>query len=189
MPDIIAKLNYLRISPRKVRAVAELIKGLDVIEAEAQLKYITRKPAKPLLKLLNSAVSNAKHNFNLNKNFLYIKDIIVNEGIKLKRFKPKGFGLVMPIHKKTSRIELVLDELPEKARKKKELILAKIAESQVEHKTEEGPEENLEVKIDTSKVKPERKPQLEKELTKVAKKGVLGGIKSLGRRIFRRKKI
>ena len=183
MPKISAQLNYLRISPRKVRAVAELLKGLDVDLAEAQLKYLVRKPVKPLLKLLNSAASNAKNNFGLDKNYLYIKEIIVNEGMKLKRYKPKGFGLPMPIQKKTSHIKIVLDEISAEKRKKKEAFLAKLPRI----------EEKKEVKAEEKKgVKTEQKQKIEKakkEIEGVSKKGAFGRIKNLGRKLFRRKSI
>lgn len=186
MPQISAQLNYLRISPRKVRAVAELVKGLDVDLAQAQLRYLAGRPARPLLKLLNSAMNNAQHNFGLNKNYLYIKEIVVNEGMKLKRFKPKGFGLVMPIQKKTSHIKIVLDELSEEKRKKKEERLAKMPK--VEVKPSE--EKKKEISIDKKEAKkPAFKPLAEKETERGSKKGTFGGIKTLGRRLFRRKAV
>ena len=126
MTQISAQLNYLRISPRKVRAVADLIRGQDVDLAQAELRYVTKRSAKQILKLLNSASANAKSNLGLDKNYLYIKEIIVNEGPKLKRFKPKGFGMVMPIQKKTSHIKIVLAELSGEKKKKKETALAKL---------------------------------------------------------------
>ena len=178
MAQITAQLNYLRISPRKVRAVAELLKGLDVDLAEAQLRYLVRRPAKALLKLLNSAASSAKHNLGLDKNYLYIKEIIVNEGMKLKRYKPKGFGLSMPIQRKTSHIKIVLDEISGEKRKKKEAFLAKFPK--IEEKKEEK-------KIESREIKVEKKQKAEKEIEKVSRKGSFGGIKTLGRRLFRRK--
>ena len=185
MSQITAQLNYLRISPRKVRAVAELLKGLDVDLAEAQLRYLVRKPAKALLKLLNSAASSAKHNLGLDKNYLYIKEIIVNEGMKLKRYKPKGFGLSMPIQRKTSHIKIVLDEISGEKRKKKEAFLAKFPKIEPSFaKASEGKEKK-------EKFKTEQKPKekAREEIEKVSRKGSFGGIKTLGRRLFRRKAI
>lgn len=175
MPKVTAQLNYLHISPRKVRAVAELLKGLDVDLAKAQLKYLTKRPARPLSKLLDSAIYNAQNNFGLDKNYLYIKEIIVNEGMKLKRFKPKGFGLPMPIQKKTSHIKIVLDELLGEKRKKKETLLAKMPKFEEKKK-----EEKKELKI-------EQKPKIKKEVERTSKKGTFGRIKTLGRRLFQRK--
>ncbi len=185
MSQITAQLNYLRIAPRKVRALVDIVKGLDVDVAQAQLKYTTRRPAKPLLKLLNSAVSNAKHNLGLDENYLYIKEIIVNEGPKLKRYKPKGFGLPMPIQKKTSHIKIVLDELPENRKKKKEESLSKIKKVEPQ-KASQVPSAKID---ETKKAKVEQKPGVKKEMAKGAKRGVFGGFKTLGRRLFRRKSI
>jgi len=65
--EITAKLSHLRISPRKIRVVANLVKGLDVTQAEQQLMFSSRRASRSLLKLLHSAIANAKHNFNLTK--------------------------------------------------------------------------------------------------------------------------
>ncbi|MBI2003462.1 MAG: 50S ribosomal protein L22 [Parcubacteria group bacterium] len=185
MTQITAQLNYLRISPRKVRAIAGLLKGLDVDSAKAQLRYLTKRPARPFLKLLDSAVANARHNSGLEQDYLYIKEITVNEGMKLKRYKPKGFGMSMPIQKKTSHIKIVLDEMPEPERKKKEKMLAKAPKLEI--KKEESKEEKG-LKAEEKSVK-EQKTKTRKETGKALKKGAFGGVRTLGRRLFRRKSI
>ncbi len=103
-----AKLNYLIMSPRKVRVVAKIIKNLPVEKAEKELLFRNKKAAKILLKLLKSAIANAQ-----NKGFdikdLYVKNVIVNEGPKsLKRYYPKARGGVGLIVKKMSHIEIEL---------------------------------------------------------------------------------
>lgn len=110
--EIKAKLNYLRIAPRKVRLVADLIRGMDVKEAETQLKFMPKRSAAPLLKLLNSAMTNAKNNFNIEKDGLYIKELRINEGPPLKRWRPVSRGRAFPIMKRTSHIDLVLEVNP-----------------------------------------------------------------------------
>ena len=130
---VIAKLNYLRISPRKIRLVTDLIKGLDVTEAKHQLRFLTKRAAQPLAKLLDSATANAQHNFNLDKNNLYIAKILVNQGPTLKRWMPRAFGRATPIAKRTSHITLVLEEkakLPESEKKKKK-VTKKIKEKKI----------------------------------------------------------
>ena len=107
MAEVKAQLNGLRISPRKVRAVARLVKGKGVAEAAGQLEFYLRRSSPALLKLLNSAIANGENTYHMVKENLYIKDFIVNEGVKLRRFKPKGFGRVSPLQKKTSLIQLV----------------------------------------------------------------------------------
>jgi len=108
MTDITAQLNGLRISPRKVRALASLIKAKDVDTAVDQLQHFVRRGSPALIKLIQSATANAENNFKLKRDGLYIKDLQVDEGIKLKRFMPKGFGRAGSIEKKTSRVRLVL---------------------------------------------------------------------------------
>ena len=104
-----AKLNYLRISPRKVRLVANMLRGLYVNEAEAQLLISPQKSIGPILKLLRSAVSNGKQK-QLNPENLFIKEIRVDNGPMLKRFMPRAQGRATMIQKKTSHITLILAE-------------------------------------------------------------------------------
>jgi len=106
-----AKLNYLRIAPRKTRAVSDLIRGLSVNDAEAQLMVQRRRPAKSLLKLLRSAVANAKNN-KLNADHLFIKEIRVDGGPMLKRYLPRARGSASPIQKKMSHVTMVLGVNP-----------------------------------------------------------------------------
>ena len=103
-------LKNLRIAPRKVRLVARAIRGANVSVAKSQLVHLIKKSAKPLSKLLDSALSNARNNFSLVKENLFIKDVIVDEGMKLKRFRPKGFGSTSPSTKRTSSIKIILEE-------------------------------------------------------------------------------
>lgn len=109
--EVKAELNYLRIAPRKVRLVADLIRGKKVTEAKKILEFTTKKAAKPILKLLNSAISNAKHNFNLKEENLFISKILVNEGPRLKRPFPRARGRVDIIQKKMSHVTIVLEEI------------------------------------------------------------------------------
>ncbi|MBU6500782.1 MAG: 50S ribosomal protein L22 [Patescibacteria group bacterium] len=105
-----AKLNYLRITPRKVRAVADLIRGLSVNEAEAQLLAIRRRPAVNLLKLLRSAVADLKNNKKMEPEKFYVETIQVDQGPMLKRSLPRARGMATPIQKKMSHVTLVLAE-------------------------------------------------------------------------------
>lgn len=105
-----AKLRHLRISPRKVRLVAATIRGLDVQVAEDQLRFLNKKAARPLLKLLRSAVANAENNFKLKANNLYIHELRVDAGPTLKRWTPRAFGRASAINKRTSHITLILEE-------------------------------------------------------------------------------
>ncbi len=109
MANQTAKLNYLKIAPRKVRLIANTLKGLSVKEAEAQLMMRIQRSSEPLLKLLRSAIANAKNN-KLNVSKLFVSSILVNPGPMLKRFMPRAQGRATPIHKKMSHVVLVLSE-------------------------------------------------------------------------------
>jgi large subunit ribosomal protein L22 len=110
--EVKANLRYLRMAPRKVRLVADLIRGKSVEEAEKILSFTTKRAALPLLKLLKSAMANAKHNFNLNENNLFVSKILVNEGPRLKMTFPRSRGRADIKQKKMSHVTLILSELP-----------------------------------------------------------------------------
>ena len=116
--EIKAKAKHIKISPRKVRLVADIIRGLKVGDALNQLSAINKKCTKPLDKLVNSAIANAVNNFELEKDNLFIKSIQVNEGATLHRWTPKARGRATPLKKRTSHVDVVLGELVESAPKK-----------------------------------------------------------------------
>lgn len=105
---VTARHRYLRISPRKVRLVIDNLAGLTVQQAEARLRFTQKRAAKPVLKLLQSAVSNAVANAKLDKNHLIIKTITANEGTVLKRFMPRAFGRATVIRKRSTHLEISL---------------------------------------------------------------------------------
>ena len=104
-----AELNRYRQAPRKVRLLAGLVKGKKIDEAIALLAFSGKRAADPVIKLINSAVANAIHNFKLSKDVLYIKDMRVDGGIVLKRGMPRAFGRSFMIKKKTSKVLLTLE--------------------------------------------------------------------------------
>jgi len=105
-----ALARYVRIAPRKVRLVVDLIRGKRVDEAFAILRHTPRAASPVLEKLLNSAVANAEHNYSLDVNNLVISDAFVNEGPMMKRFQPHAQGRAFRINKRTSHITLVVSE-------------------------------------------------------------------------------
>ena len=109
--EVKAKLKYIRISPRKVRLVADIVRGLPTAQALDQLKFANKQAALPLAKLINSAVANAINNFELDKDNLFIKEIKVNEGPTLDRWMPRARGRATPIRKRTSHVDVILAEL------------------------------------------------------------------------------
>ncbi len=105
-----AVARYIRIAPRKVRLVVDLIRGKQVGEALAILKH-TPKAASPVVeKLLKSAIANAEHNYEMDPNNLVVGKIFVDQGPTLKRFRPRAMGRASRIHKRTSHITVVLNE-------------------------------------------------------------------------------
>lgn len=108
--QIKAKLGHLRISPRKVRLVADLLRGLEAEAAVAQLRFINKGAAQPLLKLLNSALANAKNNFDLEKEVLFVEKIFVNAGPTLKRWLPRAMGRATQLRKRSCQVELILGQ-------------------------------------------------------------------------------
>lgn len=111
----------IRISPRKVRLVAEAIRPLKLNEALIALQLTKKRAASAIKKTLESALANAVHNANLDKNNLIIADIEISEGQALKRFHPSTRGRIHPYKKRSSHIRVVLEEkkIVEKSKEEK----------------------------------------------------------------------
>ncbi|MGN0550503.1 MAG: 50S ribosomal protein L22 [Acutalibacteraceae bacterium] len=105
-----AQLNYLRISPRKVSVVLDLIRNKPCDLSMAILKHTPKAACEPLQKLLKSAMANAENNHNMDVSKLYIAECSVSQGPTLKRIRPRAQGRAFRIDKKTSHITLVLKE-------------------------------------------------------------------------------
>ena len=110
-PKAIAR--YVRISPRKVKAVLDLIRGLPVADAKAVLMGSPRGATEPVTKLLNSAIANAENNMELAADELYIAETYADQGPTLKRFRPRAQGRATRIRKRTSHITIILDQKKE----------------------------------------------------------------------------
>jgi large subunit ribosomal protein L22 len=104
-----ATLRYLRITPRKTRLVANLIRGKNVAEALSILQFTRRSASEPIRKLVQSAIANAE-TANANVDLLFVKTIMVDEGPQLRRFMPRAMGRATRINKKTSHVTCVLAE-------------------------------------------------------------------------------
>ena len=105
-----AKGKFIRVSPRKIRLVIDLVRGMDVLEALSQLQFSKKAAALPLAKIIKSAIANAEESYQLKKDNLFIKTIFVDGGPTLKRWMPKAMGRATPIRKRTSHINLILSE-------------------------------------------------------------------------------
>ncbi len=128
MDVVKAKLNHLRIAPRKVRMIADMIRGKKVTEALSLLDFSVKSAAEPMLKLLNSAVANNKQNEEFEEESLEISKIAVDEGAKLKRWRARSRGRAGAIQKKTSciTIELKGKKIEQKQAKEKKKDVEKI---------------------------------------------------------------
>lgn len=107
--NIKAENKFLRISPRKTRLAADLIRPMSVVQAMSTLKNLRRRAALPLLKVLKQAVANAVNNLKLAKDSLTIKSIEINAGPVYKRFQPVSRGRAHSIKKRTTHIKIILN--------------------------------------------------------------------------------
>ncbi|MBX4204725.1 MAG: 50S ribosomal protein L22 [Candidatus Doudnabacteria bacterium] len=178
-----ASARFIQVSPQKMRLVADMVRNAAVDSALEQLRFSSKKAALPLAKLINSAVANAQHNFNLDKNRLYIKTLTVDGGPVLDRFRPRAYGSPSAIHKRTSHINIILEERKGAPKKTSRSIFAgirpgKSARTQ-EHKHDHEAEEakgtvEAEKKVNRG---PAPKPEEKRKGNKI----------SLKRRLFNRK--
>lgn len=126
--EIHASTRYVRMSPRKVRLVAGLIRNMDALSALDQLRFTVKAARGPVEKTLRSALANAEHNFHIEKEDLKIKKISVDKGPVLKRWRARAFGRAAPIKKHICHITIVLGT------KEKELSSESLPETQKEPK-------------------------------------------------------
>lgn len=114
----VAKLRYLRMAPRKIRLLADLIRGLKVNKALEQLQNLQKEAKRPVLKLLQSAIANATNNLKMTEDTLRVKTILVDGGPILYRWMPRAMGRATPIRKRTTHLTIILEG--ENAEDKKE---------------------------------------------------------------------
>jgi large subunit ribosomal protein L22 len=108
--EVKASLKFARIAPRKIRLVVNMVRGKNVNEAVEILTFVNKKSAPVVKKLIKSAIANADQRKTIDLDTLYVKHISVDQGPTLKRFLPRAQGRATDIRKKTSHINLVLDE-------------------------------------------------------------------------------
>lgn len=108
--EVKARLRFARVSPRKVRLVANLIRGKRSEEALNILTFTKKAAAKILVKLLKSAIANASQKKHMDIDRLYVKRITVDQGPTIKRYTPRALGRATMIRKRTSHIDITLDE-------------------------------------------------------------------------------
>ncbi len=187
--EIKAKLKYLKVAPRKTKLVVDLVRGLEVGEAKAVLKFEKKRAAKPILKLIESAIANAKNNFQLSETGLYIKRITVSPGPMLKRWMPRARGRATMIQKKMSHVFIVLDVLKkEKKEKTKEIKPSKEAKKILD-KEKEIKKEEKEIKKEEKNIQEES--LVAEKTVKIDKKDKSHpkGKSPIAKKMFKRKSI
>jgi large subunit ribosomal protein L22 len=110
MPESTARLRFLRIAPRKVRLVADLIRGKNVEEALNVLQFTPKRGARSLAKLLKAAVADADQGGKVNVDKLYVRTVFVDDGPVMKRWMARAMGRATPIRKRTAHVTLRLDQ-------------------------------------------------------------------------------
>ena len=175
---VTATLDNYRRSAKKVEELARVLGGLDANEAKFQLEHLRKGCAGDIKKLLMSAMANAENNFGMDKDNLYIYQVIVKEGPVMKRWRARAFGRAAGILKRTCSVQLTLEEKEEgKGRKKK--VKPETKAEKAKNKGEKGKDEkNIEA------AKPEVKPSGKPEMNDKEAKN-----QQWGKKIFRRKSL
>lgn len=129
-----ARLRGLRMSPRKVRLMIDLVRGMKAEEAVAQLRFSPKVAARPVMKLVQSAIANAVHNHDIDRATLKIVESFVDGGPTMYRFTPRAMGRSAPIRKRTSHITVVLEgtvTTKEKSKKEEKVKEEKVVEKEI----------------------------------------------------------
>ena len=108
--EAFAYVKFVRMSPRKVKLVCDMIRGQDVKTATAYLSQTSKAACEPMAKLLKSAIANAENNFNMDKKNLYVAECFVCPGPMLKRIRPRAQGRAYRILKRSCHISIILNE-------------------------------------------------------------------------------
>ncbi len=159
--EVKASAKKIRLSPRKVRLVIDLVRGAKVNDALDQLMFVNKGPKNTVVKLIKSAVANAVNTYDLSEDNLFIKEIRVDEGVTLKRWMPRARGRATPVRKRTSHIMLVLGEVKDSGdvKAKKQEIEAPVS---------------LQNKVDEAKKVETKKPKTKDKVNAKGREGGLG---------------
>ncbi|MBI4049869.1 MAG: 50S ribosomal protein L22 [Candidatus Doudnabacteria bacterium] len=147
--EVRASARRVHISPRKARLVANLLKTLPVEQALLELQFRASRATVPIRKLVTAAIANAAHNFQIEADRLYVKNITVDGAEVMMRYKPRAQGRAFPVRKRTSHINLILGVRPGLPKKK-------AAPTKVEAEAEVGKETKPAVEVKAAVSKPEQ---------------------------------
>lgn len=176
-PQVKAYARHLHIGPRKMRLVTNLVKNMNVADALAQLQHLDKKASPMLIKLINSAIANAKHNFSLDTGHLFIKSITTDSGKVMKRSFPRARGSAFAIHRRMSHVNIVLEE-------RKTGKAAKVRLPFLQKKEEAAPA-NIDQQTETN-IKPQKQEQKKPQVFRSEEQQKLSKVQNK-RRLFNRK--
>jgi large subunit ribosomal protein L22 len=128
-----ASARHLHLAPRKMRLVANMVKGMNVMDAIIQLEHTNKKASAMIIKLLKSAVANAKNNFGMDTEKLFIQSITVDMGKAMKRYFPRARGSAFVIRRKMSHVNVILEQKKGSKAAKSRLDLFRKKETAVEN--------------------------------------------------------
>ena len=111
--EVLARSKYIRRAPRKARLIADMVRGMRVVDALAQLEFSPRNAAVDVAKAIKSAAANAEHNHQLARDQLWLKHILVDEGPTLKRVRPVSRGMAHQYFHRTCHITAIVEDRPE----------------------------------------------------------------------------
>ena len=114
--EVLARSRYIRRAPRKARLVADLVRGMRVVDALAQLEFSPKHAAVDVAKAIKSAAANAEHNHQLERDQLWLKQVLVDEGPTLKRIRPVSRGMAHQYFHRTCHITAIVEDRPEPER-------------------------------------------------------------------------
>jgi large subunit ribosomal protein L22 len=178
--EVKAFARYINVSPRKLRLVADLVRQTSVEQALEQLRFSSKNASKPLAKVINSAVANAVHNFNLNKDDLFVKTILIDQGPVFKRYAPRAQGRAFIERKRSSHISVVLEPRIRSAKHRRSIFSVRPATLTPEiKKTDIADQAGESSKITTEKQKPTQAPK--------SREKVKRNLVDLKRRLFNRR--
>ncbi len=172
--------RHIHVGPRKLRLVADMIRKSRVEDALEQLRYSSKNAALPISKVINSAIANAVHNFNLKKENLFVKSITIDGGPVMKRMEPRAQGRGFIIRKRTSHINVILEskEGPSN-RKSRRSIFSLRPRREIVETADKPTQETDEGKVSDKQQKPMQGPKSQQKI----KQNLVG----LKRRLFNRK--
>lgn len=175
--QVTARLNNLKIAPRKVRLVAHVIKGMSADAALIELSKQVKRSSEPMSKLLRSAIANAEHNFGLDQANLFVSSVLVGDGKRLKRWQPRAFGRANQILHRLSNVTLVVEERVEGLNRRE------VKKTPVAAKKAAEPKETKEAK---AAISTDEKKEMKKD---AAVKKEMKERKNVVKRVYQRKSI